>query len=86
MTEVQLSVGPLLIGWDVGGWNCDKNPSSRDALVVLDAHPYDRAPVVPAIDTPLGFSTAFIEAPRSSTSIMTVTTVCYRRCCQLSTA
>ncbi len=26
----------LLIGWDVGGWNCDKNTKSRDALVVLD--------------------------------------------------
>ncbi|WOX04221.1 hypothetical protein [Microbulbifer pacificus] len=28
--------GPLFIGWDVGGWNCDRNASSRDALVVLD--------------------------------------------------
>ena len=27
----------LFIGWDVGGWNCDKNPTSRDALVVLHA-------------------------------------------------
>ncbi|WP_083006590.1 DUF429 domain-containing protein [Halomonas sp. GT] len=26
----------LYIGWDVGGWNCDNNPSSRDALVVID--------------------------------------------------
>lgn len=26
----------LFIGWDVGGWNCDKNQNSRDALVVLD--------------------------------------------------
>jgi predicted nuclease with RNAse H fold len=26
----------VFIGWDVGGWNCDKNPNSRDALVVLD--------------------------------------------------
>jgi predicted nuclease with RNAse H fold len=25
------------IGWDVGGWNCDKNEKSRDAMVVLDA-------------------------------------------------
>ncbi|MBK6357135.1 MAG: hypothetical protein IPF44_10610 [Betaproteobacteria bacterium] len=25
------------IGWDVGGWNCDKNAKSRDALVILDA-------------------------------------------------
>ena len=24
-------------GWDVGGWNCDKNPGSRDAIVILDA-------------------------------------------------
>lgn len=29
--------GPLFIGWDVGGWNCDRNASSRDALVVLDS-------------------------------------------------
>ena len=27
----------IAIGWDVGGWNCDKNPNSRDALVILDA-------------------------------------------------
>ncbi len=26
----------IFIGWDVGGWNCCKNPKSRDALVVLD--------------------------------------------------
>jgi hypothetical protein len=26
----------LYLGWDVGGWNCDRNKSSRDALVVLD--------------------------------------------------
>lgn len=26
----------VAIGWDVGGWNCDKNANSRDALVVLD--------------------------------------------------
>jgi hypothetical protein len=26
----------VFIGWDVGGWNCDKNPNSRDALVVLN--------------------------------------------------
>lgn len=25
------------IGWDVGGWHCDKNSRSRDAIVVLDA-------------------------------------------------
>jgi len=24
------------IGWDVGGWNCDKNANSRDALCILD--------------------------------------------------
>lgn len=27
----------LFAGWDVGGWNCDYNPKSRDALVILDA-------------------------------------------------
>ena len=26
------------IGWDVGGWNCDKNPTSRDALCILDVN------------------------------------------------
>jgi hypothetical protein len=25
------------IGWDVGGWNCDKNSKSRDAVVILDS-------------------------------------------------
>jgi hypothetical protein len=25
------------IGWDVGGWNCDKNANSRDAVAILDA-------------------------------------------------
>jgi hypothetical protein len=27
----------FFIGWDVGGWNCDKNGKSRDAIVILDA-------------------------------------------------
>jgi len=26
----------FFVGWDVGGWHCDKNASSRDALVILD--------------------------------------------------
>ncbi len=30
-------VHSLYIGWDVGGWNCERNANSRDALVVLDA-------------------------------------------------
>lgn len=29
-------VNVYCIGWDVGGWNCDKNPNSRDALCILD--------------------------------------------------
>lgn len=28
----------LFVGWDVGGWHCDKNASSRDALVVAGLH------------------------------------------------
>ena len=28
----------IYIGWDVGGWNCDKNNKSRDALVILDGN------------------------------------------------
>lgn len=27
----------FFIGWDVGGWNCDRNKKSRDALVILDS-------------------------------------------------
>jgi hypothetical protein len=86
------------IGWDVGGWNCDKNPNSRDAIVILDVNheivgtPWrgnlrehinscststewiaalfdlcrsgaspESGPVTLAIDTPLGFSDAFIQ-------------------------
>jgi hypothetical protein len=26
----------FFIGWDVGGWNCDRNSSSRDAIVILN--------------------------------------------------
>ena len=87
----------FFIGWDVGGWNCDKNGKSRDAIVILDKNvemvgqPWRgnlRIPindnistkewmsalfslcgararqddkVVMAIDTPLGFSTAFVD-------------------------
>jgi hypothetical protein len=27
----------VFFGWDVGGWNCDKNSKSRDALAILDS-------------------------------------------------
>lgn len=27
----------FFIGWDVGGWNCDHNANSRDALVILNS-------------------------------------------------
>jgi hypothetical protein len=30
------SPSTFYVGWDVGGWNCDKNGKSRDAIVVLD--------------------------------------------------
>jgi hypothetical protein len=85
------------LGWDVGGWNCDKNGKSRDALVILDADmkivgkpwrgnlrtvineatdsadwikrlfarcetaPPSHPKITLAIDTPLGFSEAFIR-------------------------
>ncbi len=26
------------IGWDVGEWNCDKNPNCKDALLLLDSN------------------------------------------------
>jgi hypothetical protein len=85
------------IGWDVGGWNCDTNRDSRDAIVILDStlaiagkpwrgnlrkfineasstgewirqlfalctadHPGDAVRAILAIDTPLGFSEAFV--------------------------
>jgi hypothetical protein len=88
----------FFIGWDVGGWNCDNNRASRDALVILDARrnivgkPWrgnlrttlndagntrtwlerlfahcqaevstENLQVVLAIDTPLGFSEAFLR-------------------------
>jgi len=89
----------VFVGWDVGGWNCDKNPSSRDALVLLDdqrrplGKPWrgnlravfndattgaelseavldlcqvdtaigERPRLLFAIDTPLGFSTPFVD-------------------------
>ena len=25
------------VGWDVGGWNCDKNGKSRDTIAILNA-------------------------------------------------
>jgi hypothetical protein len=88
---------PYYIGWDVGGWNCDKNGKSRDALVILDADlnivgqpwrgnlrttineaadsadwinrlfalcstvPPSQSEITLAIDTPLGFSDAFVR-------------------------
>ncbi|MEA3187144.1 MAG: type restriction enzyme subunit [Chthoniobacter sp.] len=30
------AVPSFFVGWDVGGWNCDKNDASRDAIVILD--------------------------------------------------
>jgi len=88
---------PYFIGWDVGGWNCDHNSKSRDAIVILDADrelvgrpwrgnlrttinesanakdwirtlfalcaadlPAGALHVTLAIDTPLGFSEAFV--------------------------
>jgi hypothetical protein len=26
----------FFVGWDVGGWNCDRNTKSRDALAIVD--------------------------------------------------
>jgi hypothetical protein len=33
----KLKTFAFYIGWDVGGWNCEKNANSRDALAILDA-------------------------------------------------
>ena len=31
------SIAQFYVGWDVGAWNCEKNPFSRDAIVILDS-------------------------------------------------
>ena len=31
-----LQASAYFVSWDVGGWNCDKNGESRDAIVILD--------------------------------------------------
>jgi len=36
MTSVETQ-NSYFIGWDVGGWNCDKNSSSRDSIVILNS-------------------------------------------------
>lgn len=33
----QGSANSFFIGWDVGGWNCDKNANSRDSIVILNS-------------------------------------------------
>ncbi|QVL50919.1 MAG: hypothetical protein KFB96_11240 [Thiocapsa sp.] len=38
MSTLPATSPAYFIGWDVGGWNCDKNGKSRDALVILDAN------------------------------------------------
>jgi hypothetical protein len=84
------------IGWDVGGWNCEKNRKSRDAIVILASDlkvvgkpwrgnlkeaineakgarefaaqlyrlcsaPVRAGPILLGVDTPLGFSTEFVQ-------------------------
>lgn len=34
--NVRFQAPAFFIGWDVGGWNCDNNSKSRDAIVILD--------------------------------------------------
>jgi len=35
MSETERAI-EYYVGWDVGGWNCDNNPRSRDAIVILN--------------------------------------------------
>lgn len=35
----KVSPPSFFIGWDVGGWNCDRNGKSRDAIVILNDKP-----------------------------------------------
>lgn len=104
-----LQAPTFFIGWDVGGWNCDKNGESRDAIVILDASlaivgkpwrgnlrasinsaktsegwvqalfalcgavpPSARARITLAIDTPLGFSQAFVALVTGLKCVATV--------------
>lgn len=34
----KMPVSRYYVGWDVGGWNCDRNPNSRDAVIILNPH------------------------------------------------
>lgn len=34
--KLSIASPSFFIGWDVGGWNCDKNGRSRDAIVILN--------------------------------------------------
>lgn len=34
--KTDIAPSSVSIGWDVGGWNCDKNGKSQDAIVILD--------------------------------------------------
>ena len=36
LSSTAMHTQQYFIGWDVGGWNCDRNPNSRDALVILN--------------------------------------------------
>jgi hypothetical protein len=37
MSKSTTASSTFSIGWDVGGWNCDKNGKSRDAIVILNS-------------------------------------------------
>lgn len=110
MSRQQKSHRNFYIGWDVGGWNCEKNKASRDALVILDEDlslvgepwrgnlrsainsakttvgwleklfqlcgsslPGLDAKYILAIDTPLGFSDAFVRLVSERKAIGEVT-------------
>jgi len=36
MIPAMISSHTYYMGWDAGGWNCDKNFKSRDAIVILN--------------------------------------------------
>ena len=104
-----LQASAYFVGWDVGGWNCDKNGESRDAIVILDdslsivGRPWrgnlrasinaanssegwihalfvlcgavplpSGVPTTIAIDTPLGFSQAFMALVTGLKFVMSV--------------
>jgi hypothetical protein len=67
--------GPYFIGWDVGGWNCSKNKSSRDAIVILDSNGH-----IEGIPWRGNLSSIIHESPDQHAFIQAMFTLCKTEC------